>query len=194
MKTAIKTDPSQTTSGAQATEDADLLAANGRAAVREVEIEIARILAECLDYSMDDLSEPYTGTFRSGSRSPAPNPYKKELDPEGTPQFGLVAEQVEKEHPDLVARDEDGKASSVRYEAFKSMLLNEFLKQHQLVQEHQGTIGEVKSTAARQEATIAKQEAMITQQQRQIESLTADLQKVSDKLELAKSAPQLLAA
>ena len=35
--------------------------------------------------------------------------YKHELDPEGIPQFGLVAEQVEKVNPDLVARDEDGK-------------------------------------------------------------------------------------
>ena len=29
--------------------------------------------------------------------------YKKELDPEGTPQFGVVAEEVEKVNPDLVA-------------------------------------------------------------------------------------------
>ena len=31
--------------------------------------------------------------------------YKKELDREGIPQFGLVAEDVEKVNPDLVARD-----------------------------------------------------------------------------------------
>src|SRR5438046_736156 len=31
--------------------------------------------------------------------------YKKELDPDGIPQFGLVAEEVEKVNPDLVARD-----------------------------------------------------------------------------------------
>ena len=35
--------------------------------------------------------------------------YKQELDPDGIPQFGLVAEQVEKVNPDLVVRDEDGK-------------------------------------------------------------------------------------
>lgn len=50
MKPAIKTDFAQTTSGAQATEDPDVLAANGRAAVREVEIQIARILGQGLDY------------------------------------------------------------------------------------------------------------------------------------------------
>ena len=36
--------------------------------------------------------------------------YKKEIDPERTPEFGLVAEEVEKVNPDLVARDADGKA------------------------------------------------------------------------------------
>src|SRR2546429_905628 len=34
--------------------------------------------------------------------------YKKELDPAGVPQFGLVAENVEKVNPDLVARDDQG--------------------------------------------------------------------------------------
>ena len=36
--------------------------------------------------------------------------YKHELDPKGIPQFGLVAEQVEKVNPDLVARDEQRQA------------------------------------------------------------------------------------
>ena len=56
--------------------------------------------------------------------------YKHELDPHGIPQFGLVAEQVEKVNPDLVARDEQGKPYTVRYEAVNAMLLNEFLKEH----------------------------------------------------------------
>ena len=61
--------------------------------------------------------------------------YKHDLDPEGIPQFGLVAEQVEKVNPDLVARDEQGKPYTVRYEAVNAMLLNEFLKEHRKVQE-----------------------------------------------------------
>ena len=63
--------------------------------------------------------------------------YKKELDPEGIPQFGLVAEQVEKVNPDLVARDEQGKPYTVRYEAVNAMLLNEFLKEHRKVEEQE---------------------------------------------------------
>ena len=35
--------------------------------------------------------------------------YKEELDPDKIPQFGLIAEEVEKVNPDLVVRDEDGK-------------------------------------------------------------------------------------
>src|SRR6266478_1938637 len=61
--------------------------------------------------------------------------YKHELDPAGITQFGLVAEEVEKVNPDLVARDEKGKPYTVRYEAVNAMLLNEFLKEHREVQE-----------------------------------------------------------
>jgi len=120
--------------------------------------------------------------------------YKKELDPDGAPQFGLVAEEVEKVNPDLVARDSEGKVYTVRYEAVNAMLLNEFLKQHRTVQE-------LKSTVAKQEATIAQQQkdsqSTAAQLQREIKALTASLkeqalqiQKVSAQLELRKSAPQ----
>jgi uncharacterized coiled-coil protein SlyX len=104
--------------------------------------------------------------------------YKEELDPDGMPQFGLIAEEVEKVNPDLVVRDEDGKVTTVRYEAVNAMLLNEFLKEHRNVTEQQSTIAELKTTVA--------------QQQKQIEVLTATVQKVSNKLELSKAAPQLV--
>jgi len=109
--------------------------------------------------------------------------YKKEVDPVGSSQFGLVAEEVEKVNPDLVVRDKDGKPFTVRYEAVNAMLLNEFLKEHRTVQEQGATI-----TALR--ANDAKQEAMLAQQQKQIEALTAGLQKVSAQLELSKPATQ----
>ena len=56
--------------------------------------------------------------------------YKQEIDPGRSPQFGLVAEDVEKVNPDLVVRDGEGKVNTVRYEAVNAMLLNEFLKEH----------------------------------------------------------------
>ena len=46
-----------------------------------------------------------------------------------------MAEQVEKVNPDLVARDEQGKPYTVRYEAVNAMLLNEFLKEHRKVEQ-----------------------------------------------------------
>src|SRR5207253_9241332 len=76
--------------------------------------------------------------------------YKRELDPDGIPQFGLIAEQVEKVNPDLVVRDADGKVNTVRYEAVNAMLLNEFLKEHLKVEEQQATIAELKSSSAKQ--------------------------------------------
>lgn len=61
--------------------------------------------------------------------------YKKDLDPQAIPQFGLVAEDVAKVDPDLVAKDNEGKPFTVRYEAVNAMLLNEFLKEHKRADE-----------------------------------------------------------
>ena len=104
--------------------------------------------------------------------------YKKELDPEGIPQFGLVAEEVAKVDPDLVVRDSDGKPYTVRYEAVNAMLLNEFLKEHRKV--------------VAQDRQLQTQAATIARQQKQIDALTAGLQKVNDQLELNKLAPRLV--
>jgi len=106
--------------------------------------------------------------------------YKKEIDPEGTSQFGLVAEEVEAVNPDLVVRDKERKTYSVRYDQVNAMLLNEFLKEHKRVQEQQATISQLKQDL---QATAARQ-------QKQIEALTADLQKVSAQLETSKPATQ----
>jgi hypothetical protein len=88
--------------------------------------------------------------------------YKHDLDPEGIPQFGLVAEDVEKVNPNLVVLDKQGKPFTVRYEEVNAMLLNEFLKEHRKVE----------------------------QLEKQVAALTAGLQKVSAQLELSKPAPQ----
>jgi hypothetical protein len=117
------------------------------------------------------------------SLNPVTFHYKKEIDAEGTPQFGLVAEEVEKVNPALVLPDKEGKPYTVRYDAVNAMLLNEFLKEHRKVQE-------LESTLVRQEASAAKQQGAIAAQQKQIETLTAVVQKVSAQLELSKAAPQ----
>ena len=110
------------------------------------------------------------------SLNPVTFHYTKEIDPEGLPQYGLVAEDVEKVNPDLVVRDKEGKPYSVRYEQVNVMLLNEFVKEHKaFLEEHR---------------KVEAQGAAISRQQRQIEALTAGLQKVSAHLELSNSAPE----
>ena len=95
--------------------------------------------------------------------------YNEELDPNGIPQFGLVAEEVEKVNADLVVRDEEAKAMTVRYDAVNAMLLNEFIKEHRRAEEQREQF-----------------ETRLAQQQKQIESLTAGLQKVSLQVEMNK--------
>ena len=99
--------------------------------------------------------------------------YKKELDPNGIPQFGLIAEEVEKIDSGLVARGEDGKAYTVRYEAVNAMLLNEFLKEHRKVEEQGATIAEMKKL---------------------IEALTATVQRVNERIDFEKSLPPTFAS
>jgi trimeric autotransporter adhesin len=103
--------------------------------------------------------------------------YKEEIDPDGRPQFGLIAEEVEKVNPDLVGRDQNGKVATVRYEAVNAMLLNEFLKEHRKVEQL--------------ERILAKQETTNATQQKQIEALTTAVQRV--QLEVNKAAVQMAA-
>jgi hypothetical protein len=106
-------------------------------------------------------------------------------DPAGAgPQFGLIAEEVEKVNPDLIVRDAQGKPYTVRYDAVNAMLLNEFLKEHRRVEEQESAVTQLKATATKQDATIAKQ-------QKQIEALIAGLQKVSAQVELSRTVQQL---
>jgi hypothetical protein len=93
--------------------------------------------------------------------------YKKEIDPEGIPQFGLVAEEVAKVNPDLIVRDEKGEIYTVRYDAVNAMLLNEFLKEHRKVEE------------------LEKGMEVLTAR---FEEQAAQIQKVSAQLEANKSA------
>ena len=104
--------------------------------------------------------------------------YKHELDPEGVPQFGLVAEQVEKVNPDLVARDDQGKPYTVRYEAVNAMMLNEFLKEHRKNEKQEATIADLKAEIATLSAAMKEQASQI--------------HKVSAQLEVNKASPEIV--
>jgi len=129
---------------------------------------------------MDDASETILAL------QPVTFHYKKDLDPEAIPQFGLVAEQVAKVDPDLVARDESGKPYTVRYDAVNAMLLNEFLKEHKAFVAEQRKLQEQGATIAEFKKEIANLTATAKQQ-------SAQIQKVSAQLEVIKPAPQTVA-
>jgi hypothetical protein len=93
-----------------------------------------------------------------------PVTFHYKTDTKGTPQFGLIAEEVAKLNPDLVVRNKNGEIYTVRYDAVNAMLLNEFLKEHRKVE----------------------------QLVKQVEVLTVGLQRVSAQVEASKPAPQVV--
>src|SRR6266498_3411208 len=121
--------------------------------------------------------------------------YKKGIDPQGIPQFGLVAEDVEAVNPDLVVRDKEGKVNTVRYDAVNAMLLNEFLKEHKRVEEQNRKLENQSRKIQEQQTTVAELKSTVAQQQKEMEPLTAQLkeqaaqiQKMSAQLEVSKFA------
>jgi len=104
-----------------------------------------------------------------------PVTFHYKTDTKGTPQFGLIAEEVAKVNPDLVVRDKEGKPYSVRYDQVNAMLLNEFLKEHRKVENLEATVAQQHKDF---EAAVAE--------------LKGQIQKVSAQLEATKPAPQVV--
>ena len=125
---------------------------------------------------MNDASE---GLF---ALQPVTFRYKKEIDSQGIPQFGLIAEDVEKVNPDLVVRDKEGKVNTVRYEQINAMLLNEFLKEHKAFVEEQGKVKNLEAGLASLLATVKEQAA-------QIEKVSSELQSRRPIQSLARNLP-----
>jgi trimeric autotransporter adhesin len=126
----------------------------------------------------EDIRPMGTASEALFSLQPVTFRYKKEINPAGTPQLGLVAEEVEKVNPDLVVRDKEGKPYSVRYDQVNAMLLNEFLKEHRKVEQQEATIAELKKGMETLIARSKEQDARI--------------QKVSDQIEMSRPAPQMV--
>ena len=105
--------------------------------------------------------------------------YKKEIDPAGKSQFGLVAEDVEKVNPDLVVPDKEGKPYSVRYDQVNAMLLNEFLKEHRAFIEEQHKVAQQQEEIDFLKAELKEQRSLI--------------QKVCDRMEMNRSKPGIVA-
>jgi uncharacterized coiled-coil protein SlyX len=113
-----------------------------------------------------------------------PVTFQYKSDDKGTPQFGLIAEEVAEVNPDLVVRDEKGEVYTVRYDAVNAMLLNEFQKEHRKVEEQGKTIAELRSTIAQQGKAMA---ALATQ----VKEQNAKIEKVSVQIAMSRTAPEL---
>src|SRR5262249_6983544 len=122
--------------------------------------------------------------------------YKRELDADRIPQFGLVAEDVAKVNPDLIVRDKDGKPYSVRYDQVNAMLLNELLKEHREVEELKASVLKQEATIANLQSTVVNQEKdfqlKLTKQEKQIEALTLGLRKVNANVEVSQHTSQVV--
>jgi hypothetical protein len=116
--------------------------------------------------------------------------YKSEQNPNRTPQFGLIAEEVAEINPDLVVRDSSGEINSVRYEAVNAMLLNEFLKDHRRVADLQTENAAMKKRVAELEANDAAMKKQFAEWQARDKEREARL----SRLEQFVPAPEASAA
>jgi uncharacterized coiled-coil protein SlyX len=128
-----------------------------------------------------------------------PVTFRYNSDAKGTPQFGLIAEEVAQVNPDLAVHDKNGEILSVHYDQINAMLLNEFLKEHRTVQELESKATQQDATITDLRSAMAKQKATITQQQKGMEVLTAQMkeqaaqiQKVSAQISVSNPAPQIV--
>ena len=129
-------------------------------------------------YALNPVSFPLSQTIRSRGVTIA---------------FGLIAEEVAEVHPDLVGRNGDGQPESVRYQQINAMLLNEFLKEHNKVEEQNRKLESRDARIEQQEITIAQLKREVKMLVARVKQQDSKIQRVSDQVELNKAAPQLAA-
>jgi hypothetical protein len=114
--------------------------------------------------------------------------YKKEIDATQRPAFGLIAEEVAKVNPDLVAHNVKEQPESVHYEMVNAMLLNEFLKEHRKVEQQHRKMQEQEANIAELKSTVAQQKKGMEVLAAQLKEQAAQIQKVSAGVEMSKFA------
>jgi len=142
----------------------------------------ACISSERFKKDIDSMNKASEAIF---SLKPVTFHYKN--DKTNIPQFGLIAEEVAKVNPALIAVDKEGKPYSVRYEAVNAMLLNEFLKEHRRGEEQDCKIQEQETTIAELRSEIRSLAAMVNDQ-------ASEFRKVSAQLQISNAAAQEIAS
>jgi len=90
---------------------------------------------------------------------------------------------------DQAAQIEKVSAQTVRYDQVNAMLLNEFLKEHNKVEEQQSTITQLKNNFQVASAEQQKEIELLTAQ---VKEQAAQIQKVSAQIEVSRSTPQVV--
>ena len=122
----------------------------------------------------EDIQDIGETTSRLMKLRPVRFRYKKEIDPSGLEQYGLVAEDVAKVYPGLVVYDSEGRPNSVRYHFLTPMLLNEVQKQARQIAEQRELI-----------TAQAQRISELTDRAQQVETLAARLTQVEAAIESA---------
>ena len=104
--------------------------------------------------------------------------YNGDIDPAHAKMFGLIAEEVAKVNLDLAVRNAKGEVIAIRFDSINAMLLNEFLKEHQRMEQLR--------------ATVAQQQKGMEVLTAQLKKQAAQIQKVSAQLEASKPAPKVV--
>jgi hypothetical protein len=95
-----------------------------------------------------------------------------------TVQYGLIAEEVAKLYPEMVAYDKNGQPSAIKYQALAPMLLNEVQKQHSQVEKLNVEVATQNELAQQQDETI-----------RQLQARLAAVEALLNKVQPAAAAP-----
>jgi hypothetical protein len=115
-----------------------------------------------------------------------PVSFRYKQDPNGTLQYGLIAEEVARVYPELVSYGDDGKAQSVAYHMLPAMMLNEMQKQIRENRRKAEQIGrltarvaEAEASAERKDFQIAALRQQLVAHQRQINALQKETARIS---------------
>jgi hypothetical protein len=91
-------------------------------------------------------------------------------------QYGLIAEEVAKVYPEMVAYGKDGQPYTVRYQYLAPMLLNEVQKQYRRAEQQSEVIETQRKQLETQRSQIEAQRLQVQAQALEIESLKLQLQ------------------
>jgi endosialidase-like protein len=117
-------------------------------------------------------------TDRLGQLRPVSFHLKSE--PQGTLQYGLIAEEVAKIYPELVLHDQSGQIQGVRYDELAPLLLSE-------VQEQRRTISDLQQQLAAQAAAQVLRDSARDSELDTIKHEFAQLQEGTGTMQMAVS-------